>query len=83
MPEDLESDIQATAEDIAADASVLQLVEAQKATLDTSDPKVLELANRAMEVAKGLVTKTVAERELVAEAAGIAGPDAAAPDPKS
>lgn len=78
MPEDLESDIQATAEDIAADAGVLQLVEAQKATLDVSDPRVLELANRAMELAQGLVTKTVAERELVAEAAGIAGPDAPA-----
>ena len=73
MPEDLEGDIQATAEDIAADAGVLQLVEAQKATLDVADPKVLDLATRAMELAKGLATKTAAERELVAEAAGIAG----------
>lgn len=76
MPEDLESDIQATAADIAADAGVLQLVEAQKATLDAGDPRVLELANRALDLAQGLVTKTVAERELVAEAAGIARPDA-------
>ncbi len=81
MPEDLESDIQATAEDIAADASVLQLVEAQKATLDTTDPKVLELANRAAELAQGLVTKTIAERELVAEAAGIEGPNTAGSEP--
>lgn len=75
MPEDLESDIQATAEDIAADAGVLQLVEAQKATLDAADPKVLELATRAMELAKGLATKTAAEHELVAEAAGRVGSD--------
>jgi hypothetical protein len=83
MPEELESDIQATAEDIAADAGVLQLVEAQKATLDAADPRVLELANRALELAKGLVTKTVAERELVAEAAGRAGSDATETNPRS
>lgn len=83
MPEELESDIQATAEDIAADAGVLQLVEAQKATLDAADPRVLELANRALELAKGLVTKTVAERELVAEAARSAGSDATETNPRA
>ena len=76
MPSELESDIQATAEDIAADAGVLQLVEAQKATLDISDPRVLELAKRAAELAQGLVTKTVAERELVLEAGALARSDA-------
>lgn len=80
MPDELESDIQATAEDIAADAGVLQLVEAQKATLDVADPRVLELANRAEELAQGLVAKTVAERELVAEAARIAGSAAKSSD---
>ena len=68
--------VQATAEDIAADAGVLQLVEAQKATLEISDPKVLELAKRAAELAQGLVTKTVAERELVLEAGALARSDA-------
>ena len=77
MPSELESDIQATAEDIAADAAILQLVEAQKASLDVTDPKVLELAERAEELAQGLVTKTLAERELVLEAAESARSDAA------
>jgi hypothetical protein len=83
MPEDLENDIQATAEDIAADAGVLQLVEAQKATLDPADPKVLELAHRAEEVAQGLLVKTMAERELVAEAAAVAGSEAKDDEPAS
>jgi hypothetical protein len=68
MPDDLQSDLQATAEDIAADAAVLQLVEAEKAVLDVADPRALELANRAKELARGLAAKTVAEHELVAEA---------------
>jgi hypothetical protein len=69
MPEDLENDIQATAEDIAADADVLQAIEAEKAEIDPTDPRALELAARAVELARGIATKTIAERELVAEAA--------------
>ena len=69
MPDDLESDIQATAEDIAADADVLQAIETEKATIDPTDPRALELAAHADELARGIATKTVVEHELVAEAA--------------
>ena len=77
MPEDLESDIQATAEDIAADADVLQAIEAEKAKIDADDPRALELAARAVELARGIATKTVIEHELVVEA--VQGP---APEPR-
>ena len=43
MPDDLESDIQATAEDITADADVLQTIEAEKAATDPTDPEPLSL----------------------------------------
>ena len=69
MPDDLENDIQATAEDIAADADALQALEAEKAKIDPSDPRAMDLATRAERLARDIVSKTVAERELVAEAA--------------
>ena len=76
MPDDLESDIQATAEDIAADAAILQSIETEKATLDSADPRTLDLATRAEQLARSLASKTVAERELVDEAAQSSdGPD--------
>lgn len=68
MPDDLESDIQATAEDIAADADVLQEIEAEKAGIDPADPRALELAARAKDLAHDIATKTVVEHELVREA---------------
>lgn len=67
MPDDLESDIHATAEDVAADAETLQSIEAEKATLDAADPRALELAKQAEELARTIASKTVAERELVVE----------------
>jgi hypothetical protein len=78
MPDDIENDIQATAEDIAADADVLQALEAEKAKIDPADPRAMDLAARAERLARDIVSKTVAERELVAEAAE--GP---APEPGS
>ena len=68
MPDDLESDIQATAEDIAADADVLQEIETEKAKIDADDPRALELAARAKDLAHDIATKTVVEHELVLEA---------------
>jgi hypothetical protein len=68
MPDDLESDIQATARDIAADAEVLQGIEAEKAAIDPADPRAHELAIQAEALARDIASKTVAERELVAEA---------------
>lgn len=68
MPDELESDIQATAGDIVADAEVLQGIETEKATIDPADPRALDLATQAERLARGIVSKTVAERELVVEA---------------
>jgi hypothetical protein len=70
MPDDLQSDIQATAEDIAADSEVLYGIEKEKAALDATDPRALELAHKAEALGRGIATKTVGERELVTEANG-------------
>jgi hypothetical protein len=70
MRDDLQSDIQATAEDIAADSEILHRIETEKATLDAADPRALELASQAETLAHGIAAKTVAERELVVEAIG-------------
>jgi hypothetical protein len=66
---DLEGDLQATAEDIAADAARLKEIEEEKARLDPSDPRVAELAAEGEGLAGRLVPKTAAERELADEAA--------------
>lgn len=70
MPDDLESDIQATAEDVAADTEVLQAIEKEKAIIDPADPRALDLASQAERLAHDIASKTVAERELVTEAQG-------------
>lgn len=78
MPDELESDIQATAKDIAADADVLQAIEAEKADMDPADPRAVDLASQAERLARDIVSKTVAERELVVEAS-----EGQAPEPRS
>jgi hypothetical protein len=80
MPDDLQSDIQATAEDIAADSEVLQGIETEKATLDATDPRVLELSMEAKALARGIASKTAAEHELALEANGD-GSDATEAEP--
>jgi hypothetical protein len=70
MPDELQSDIQATAEDIAADSEVLQGIETEKASLDATDPRLLELSEQAKTLARDIAAKTVAEHELVVEANG-------------
>jgi hypothetical protein len=61
---DLESDLRATAEDIAADAAQLKSVEEEKAALEPEDPRIHELSAKAERLARQLVPKTVAEREI-------------------
>lgn len=61
---ELERDLQATAEDIAADAARLQAIEEEKSTLDPSDQRVAELSAESERLARRLVPKTAAEREL-------------------
>jgi 2',3'-cyclic-nucleotide 2'-phosphodiesterase (5'-nucleotidase family) len=61
---DLEGDLRATAEDIAADAAQIKAIEEKKASLDADDPEVQELAAKSEQLARRLVAKTVAEREI-------------------
>jgi hypothetical protein len=82
MPDDLQSDIQATAEDIAADTETLRGIETEKATLDATDPRALELAAQAEKLAQGIAAKTVAERELGVEANGGGGPASTGDEPE-
>jgi hypothetical protein len=71
---DLESDLRATAEDIAADASKLSAIENEKARLGTGDPRLAELSAEGEKIARRLVPKTAAERELAEEALEPDGP---------
>lgn len=61
---DLEGDLKATAEDIAADAAQIKALEEEKADLDPADPRVQELSEKSERLARQLVPKTVAEREI-------------------
>ena len=65
---ELENDLRATAEDIAADAARLAAIEEEKARLGTDDPRLLELSAEGEAIARRLVPKTVAESELAAAA---------------
>jgi hypothetical protein len=65
---DLENDLRATAEDIAADAARLAAIEKEKAGLETDDPRLLELSAEGERIARRLVPKTAAESELAGEA---------------
>ena len=61
---DLEGDLRATAEDIAADATKLKEIEETKARLDPGDPLLRKLSDEGERLARRMVPKTVAEREL-------------------
>jgi hypothetical protein len=61
---DLEGDLRATADDIAADAAQIKAIEDEKATLDPEDPRLQELSAKGEQLARRLVPKTVAEREI-------------------
>jgi cysteine sulfinate desulfinase/cysteine desulfurase-like protein len=69
-----EDDLRATTEDIAADAEEMQAIEREKARLEPEDPRMTELSEEVERIARGIVPKTVAERQLVEEANG--GPKA-------
>ena len=63
--DDLEEDVRATAQSIEADADRLAAIEDEKKTLNSADPRLLELSREAELISKRLVPKTVAERALV------------------
>lgn len=67
---DLEGDFRATTEDIAADAARLKEIEETKSSLDPGDPRAQALSEEGEAIARRLVPKTVAEREMTDEANG-------------
>ena len=70
---DTNEDLQATAENVAMDAQVLERIEDEKLRTDPADPRLQELSDKAVEIAKELHAKTIAQRDLAAEAADEAG----------
>ena len=65
---DLEGDFRATTEDIAADAARLKDIEEEKSRLDPADARAQELSEESERIARRLVPKTIAEREMTDEA---------------
>jgi hypothetical protein len=63
-------DLKATEDDLVADAARLKAVEIEKQGLEPADPRMTELSAEAETIARQMVPKTVAERELVSEASG-------------
>lgn len=61
---DLEGELRATSEDIAADAARLKEIEEEKSRLPAADPRVQALSEEGEAIARQLVPKTVAEREI-------------------
>ena len=61
---ELEGDLRATAEDIAADAARLKDIEDEKSHLSPTDPRLQALSEESEAIARRLVPKTVAEREI-------------------
>ncbi len=62
-----EDAIQATAEDLIADADQLRAIEAEKAALDADDPRADQLAADAELLIKQMAAKATAQREIAAE----------------
>jgi hypothetical protein len=70
---DTGDDLRATSESIAADADRLRAIEQRKQELPEGDPELVELSRQAERIAREIVPKTVAERELAAEGADASG----------
>lgn len=64
---DTGDDIRATSDSIVADADRLVAIEERKQALPEGDPELNDLSAEAEQLARGLVSKTVVERELAAE----------------
>ena len=67
MVGDLEQDLRATEEDIAADSARLTGIEREKAGLAPDDPRLAELSAEGERLARRMVPKTVAERDIAEE----------------
>lgn len=62
-------DLKATTADVAADVGRLAAIEAEKGRLAPADPLMLPMSQEAERIARGLVPKTVAQRELADDVA--------------
>ena len=60
-------DLRATSEDVVADAERLRFIEERKQSLPPDDPELIPLSEEAERIARGLVPKTVAQKELATE----------------
>jgi len=65
---ELESDIRATADSVAADAERLQAIEETKASLSVGDPRLAELSLEAETLTAKMARKARVESALVREA---------------
>jgi len=66
---DVENDLRATSDDLGADARRLEELEEEKRRLDPKDPRMKTLSAEAERLARRIVVKAAAEKELVDEAA--------------
>ena len=67
MTTDTGDDLRATSEDVVADTERLRRIEERKQSLPSDDPELIELSAEAERIARGLVPKTVAQKELATE----------------
>jgi hypothetical protein len=65
---ELEEDLHATADSIAADAERLAAIEEEKGILEADDPRMVELSAESERLAGEIVPKTNAETELAKQA---------------
>lgn len=65
---DRDDQLRATTDDIRADTVELHEIEDSKASMEPDDPRQDRLAERAQDIARGLVAKTAAQREIVSDA---------------
>ena len=63
-----DEDLRATSESITEDTESLARIEERKRDLPEGDPERVSLSEEAEDIARDLVPKTVAERELATEA---------------
>jgi hypothetical protein len=66
-------DLRAVSDDLVADAKRVAEIETAKGQLELGDPRLPALAAETERLARGMVSKSVAERELVDDASSPAG----------
>jgi len=65
---DIADDIKTTTEAVAGDVATIIRIEEEKASLGADDPRMVDLADQAEQVAVEILQLTRIERELVAQA---------------